>query len=1125
MSENILQSLIFGDEFKEDLMGLNLAQIGIGFNDFELGDADFDKKGKKSKSTEARGPKLNPNMKKLRKKEAIPTHDSQTNGNKPLYLEEKDMNLKLICEQDGEKIYKLSDLFIPLDVKITRKIERYNMKYMTTCERDKHDKEKQDEPKKEVNETDELKNLIKKAARNQKHTKINVTYNEKFFDKTFFLENLGAAGSGVNEQFNVRAREKANLKEGDLKEVKIPQNRVISDDIVEKNLLNSLYYVKKTLEKEEADRQANMPKFEIKANNVVENFEEGEIVQLNQNIKESFKFNMSNEFDPTNSQGVELMKSFSLNNSCLFDAHGDKDVSMLGRKQTRDSIAFKKEREKTDLTELYNRTKMRKHRQQGYFNESLLNGDYLNCLLLDTENINPKFKEISQKIYDLNDYNMNFEILETEPTSAKKESAILNQSINQSTMLNPSEDFVNNLASKNIAIPVNQQNTQNVLKIGKTKANLLTHAKCAYNLTYNKINLDYKDLKDFHRPNFCKYLLKEKKKRTFGLVFDDQFNISNTSNSKRWDVNILTRNYLKKKERKRITKNIQYMNAYEIFKDRYKLSLVDGKFALFEHIDENPLFVDNFGMASKLKKFLYTQRLFNSSVSNPTTKLTESELKTYNMVGPYGSQILLQPNQKLPLIGQIDTSESKGLTVVDNKMYRAPTFYEKLANPIDIKPTADEGKKYYNFLITFKKSKDGKNEGFYIRELEHNYVVAQEEPKIEVYPPQSRQYNQFLKKKIQTYTYKLYDQVGYKSGISFKYFTNMFPNVTEQILKKNFREMRIEIDKNICYFTKIPNEDNQMLITPENICQYESCQFGVYKLKEVGIKNLTNPDKISYAVNKFIQQTPDAKQQYLAKVIEEELLTTPWNITQNFIQAKQIKGMLAIKGIGDPSNGNGGYSFLKMPVKTYNDNTTVKEDMDILKSANKNIKTVTGTDADLRKLSKEDIKLKLIQLGYEDDMIDKLGRWDRVALLRFKSSEASKLGFEGDITKFARNSRMNSKHQRDAYQGVVNSVFKKQIDYITANDLSLEESDDDDEDDMIDYSYLETAKHEYPEEDMERNNIIGNGLKKKKKDGMKRLGGYGGDKKTDSKMYKLYKKNNEGDDGLNVSLGYNPPRR
>ena len=289
----------------------------------------------------------------------------------------------------------------------------------------------------------------------------------------------------------------------------------------------------------------------------------------------------------------------------------------------------------------------------------------------------------------------------------------------------------------------------------------------------------------------------------------------------------------------------------------------------------------------------------------------------------------------------------------------------------------------------------------------------------------------------------LYNEIGYKSGINFKIFQNLFPTVTEQVLKKIFKEMNIEIDKYICYFKKLPGDINQRRIQPENICQFESCQFGIYKLREVGIKNLTNADKISYATNKYINnKTTLAKEQYLAKVIEEQLLTTPWNITQNYLQSKQTKGMLSIKGIGDPSNGNGGYSFLKMPVKSYNENKTLKEEMDVLKNQNKNIKTVTGTDADLRKLSKEEIKIKLIQLGIEEDQIQKMGRWKRVSLLRSTSSHAVKLGYEGDIVKYARNQRYNTKTQREAYQRNINEVFKKQIDYILkADSIPLDEND------------------------------------------------------------------------------------
>jgi hypothetical protein len=1114
--------------------------------------------------------------------------------------QEKDLSLKLISYSDGEKVYKLSDLFIPKDDKIIKKIEKYNNKIMSISERDKQDKEKEQMSnipgKKEISDAEEIKHLIKKTKRNQRYTKINVTYNEKFFDRTFFLENIGADRlAQVTDSLlaNMENAEKAQQEvsqfhanynsqkteirnEGMLKTIRVDEDKLVDPVLVERNLFNSLFEVRKKLE-ENRKRNAFPEEIDgldlniqpIKISNDLkimegdsslmnetaltpneDDFENNIVGQFNKSLKETINPEQINSeeditpefklFDLENSElfkqpeetyhrnakqkekkiftqnigdvymhddnnidngnedeGIDINKMIQdeddlqlekienvenvlnikstvkpLTNSSFFKSQQlqvNKFDNPYEKKTNKINFEFIKEREKTDAFQLYDKIKRKRHRSQGYFNENFLLGKYRDALLIDCKNINKNFIELSKKIYDMNDYNMNFEILtestvkKDQPKEQNKDSELSKQQQNQSA----GEDFFN--YTQKLLPPASAQQTS--LKIGKAKGNLLTHAKCAYNLTYNKINLSYEDLKDFHRPNFCKYLTQEKKKRNFSITISaDKYNISAAdSKCKKYDIIILTRNYLKKREKKRISKNIQYMNAYEIFKDRSKLSLIDGKYCTFEHIDEYPLFISNFGMASKLKRFLYTPKLFHANVVNPNTKLNEVEMKSYQMIGPHGLQILLQPGQKLPLIGQIETNEYKGLSVIDNKMFRAPTFYEKFSNPVVIKydainnvnnesrnkkakkpqnnnSTVQQQKKYYNYLLTFKRSKEG-GENFFLRELEHHYVVAQEEPKIEVHPPQSKQYNMFLKNKIKTYTYKVYDHIGYKAGINFKFFTNLFPTVTEQILKKNFKEMKIEIDKNICYFTKNPNEDNQTLITPENICQFESCQHGIYKLREVGIKNLTNPDKISYAVNKFNSQETDSKKKYYSKIIEEELLTTPWNITQNFIQSKQIKGMLAIKGIGDPSNGTGGYSFLKMPVKSYNNNVTIKEEMDILKNQNKNIKTVTGTDADLRKLNKEEIKYKLIQLGENEDNINKLSRWGRVAALRYKSSKAAELGYEGDITKYARGSRMSSKVQREAYQKQINEVFKKQIQYIVNDqlDLSDDESSDDEE--------------------------------------------------------------------------------
>ncbi len=68
-----------------------------------------------------------------------------------------------------------------------------------------------------------------------------------------------------------------------------------------------------------------------------------------------------------------------------------------------------------------------------------------------------------------------------------------------------------------------------------------------------------------------------------------------------------------------------------------------------------------------------------------------------------------------------------------------------------------------------------------------------------------------------------------------------------------------------------------------------------------------------------------------------------------------------------------------------------------LNPAIQNPKAVTGTDADLRKLAKKEIKQKLLNLGFKEDLIQGFTRWEMVALLRDKSSMAVSQGMEGDM--------------------------------------------------------------------------------------------------------------------------------
>ena len=1035
-----LNELIFGDALKDiDTGGLNLNNL-INF-DILNGDVNNDN------NNDSNNENNNDNNSNDNNNELNLLENDSDNGEKH---DENDLGVDVICSDENGKIFKLTDLIIPLDDNKKESTENYLRKLIERVKKDKNEKnEKEDIKKREKNEKEEISKLMKRSKKNQKYLKVNIGYDEKFFDKTLFLKKNNEFKDNENRNNNLDdEKNKQEAKKDNSNKTKINYNY---DDLIRNTLLQYLQYYNNNkfdkIEKEKNENEDEKKEMKIE-DDITKDFKNKIYRKLNV-LKNDNENNASKEMIKEQSDllffGEKNFINFSKKNSGLMSELFSKINENLNKNKKSDynnnddNLNFNVSQSHYDRYDLQDFIKKKRNRADGYVNNNLISGSYMNSYITNSK-ITKNFIDCSRIIYDLNDYNMNFEIIEEQKNNDgnKNDNSGNNQNNNQIT------DFFSTLPKKT---NVYSQN----LKFGNSKGSFITHAKCSYSFAYNQVNLNYEDLADFHRPNFCKYLMLDKKKRNFSikLSLEEEEDNINESKNKRYPCYLVTKAYLTQKEKKLIGKNIQYMNSYEIFKNAKKLSLTDGKIALFEHIDEYPLFMANFGMANKMKKYLYSTKLFitsNNKNSN-NMKLNEIEQKTLNMMGPNGSQILLKPEQKLPLIGQIDQSELKGMNIIDNNMYKAPVFYEKISHPNSAINTSLDApnKKRYNFLITFSKNEKGQKV-FHIRELEHLYTVAQEEPKIEVYPPNSRQYISFLKNKIETYTYMLYNEIGYKSGINFKIFQNLFPAVTEQVLKKIFKEMNIEIDKYICFFKKLPGDINQRRITPENICQFESCQFGIYKLREVGIKNLTNADKISYATNKYItNKTTLPKEQYFAKVIEEQLLTTPWNITQNYLQSKINKGMLSIKGIGDPSNGNGGYSFLKMPVKSYNENKTLKEEMDVLKNQNKNIKTVTGTDADLRKLSKEDIKIKLIQLGIEEEAIQKMGRWKRVSLLRSTSSHAVKLGYEGDIVKYARNQRYNTKTQREAYQRNINEVFKKQINYILNSDknIPLDENDSD----------------------------------------------------------------------------------
>jgi|LauGreDrversion4_2_1035121.scaffolds.fasta_scaffold30633_3 hypothetical protein len=108
------------------------------------------------------------------------------------------------------------------------------------------------------------------------------------------------------------------------------------------------------------------------------------------------------------------------------------------------------------------------------------------------------------------------------------------------------------------------------------------------------------------------------------------------------------------------------LNPHEYFKDKEKLSLrTKGKFCIFEHVDQHPLFVNNFGMASRLKRYYYgdkipSEKIFRNNFQNKETRHMgphgQIELKgAPQLVDATKPELGLVPAQHLNLLGQINT--------------------------------------------------------------------------------------------------------------------------------------------------------------------------------------------------------------------------------------------------------------------------------------------------------------------------------------------------------------------------------------------------------------------------------------------------------------------------------------
>lgn len=175
------------------------------------------------------------------------------------------------------------------------------------------------------------------------------------------------------------------------------------------------------------------------------------------------------------------------------------------------------------------------------------------------------------------------------------------------------------------------------------------------------------------------------------------------------------------------------------------------------------------------------------------------------------------------------------------------------------------------------------------------------------------------------------------------------------------------------------------------------------------------------------------KRQEIAKFIYEELQLTPWNITGDFIDVhkRSLGGaMMKLTGFGDPSGCGEAYNFLREADTRVGRSTSVGAGDGAL---NAQIKKITGTQNDLRKLTMKQMASLLRSYGMKDKQIAALKRWDRVHVIRDLSTKATSDGMGDELERFARGEKIRLSDQRQNYTQRIQEIWRRQVAALTAD--------------------------------------------------------------------------------------------
>lgn len=480
------------------------------------------------------------------------------------------------------------------------------------------------------------------------------------------------------------------------------------------------------------------------------------------------------------------------------------------------------------------------------------------------------------------------------------------------------------------------------------------------------------------------------------------------------------------------------IQSHEVFNSPSKLSLKSDDYILLEYIEKEPLILSDFGMGSRMERWIYLTRLATNilekkfgyspikdqdksgNIFEDKKKLRDTFVNTVTSTfGDKGEENYMVENEKLPTIGQLTKKDFCGLTLLDNNLSRTPVFNQRV---------------HKNDFLLVCSNVNGKKR-YYLRRIKSVYTAGQIQPKQEIFSPYSRQYNNFLRKLQKFYIKSCFEK---DNTINIEEIKRVFPTINDHNLRKQIKLMGGEedpYDKKLFYQIRQCTyeqtdiaDDGSLDVTPEEMCLYERMMQSHYKLYFMGIEELKSTDKLSVLRTKYFRNNiDDLYKTLVAKRIIEEILLSAWNVSYSFLSCQQGQGRMYLEGFGDPTNGHGGINFIKLPLKISRYESMLIK----LSQKTKPYQIVSGTRSDLRSLSMKFVHSKLKKFGYSDEVLSNLERWDKIELLREianrESETKSPKDIDEELVRFARNLRMTTEKQKEKYQTDINNLFMKMV--------------------------------------------------------------------------------------------------